>query len=195
MRRRLSGRKPPILALGTIAASTLILSGCGEEPASDMLFTSVDQCVSTGVDLQVCQTAYQDAMKAHLANAPRFNGMAACEAEYGQGQCIDQRDSGPGGGGSFFMPFMTGYLLSSTINNVSDYYRYRERQEASGYYGGSTPIYRTRSGQAVTTTVSTGGSRRDTSITTPRAPKPVNVNTRSVSRQGFGGRSSFGFGG
>ncbi|MUO80616.1 DUF1190 domain-containing protein [Agrobacterium vitis] len=193
MRRRLSGRTPPILALGTIAASSLLLSGCGEDAPTERTFTSVDQCISQGMDREVCQTAYQDAVKTHMANAPRFDGMAACEAEYGAKQCVQQTapNTGGTGSGSFFMPFMAGYLLSSTINNIGDYYRYqREATQGSSYGGGgSTPIYRNRSGQTVT--INKG---RDT-ILAPSSSKPANVNTRTVSRQGFGGRSSFSFGG
>lgn len=198
MRRRKSGHKRPFLALGTIAASTLALSGCGDQTPSEAMFTSVDQCVTSGMDRQVCQAGYQDAMRAHLAAAPRFNGMAACEAEYGSGQCAEQPTSAvpnnTGGGGSFFVPFLTGYMLSSALKNIGDYYDYRRRQEDSGSYG-STPIYRNRSGQTVTTTVRSGG-RNDT-VTAPsrQSVKPVNVNTRTVARQGFGGRSSFSFGG
>ncbi|MBX5083472.1 DUF1190 domain-containing protein [Rhizobium lentis] len=196
MRRRMSGHRRPLLALGTIAASTLALSGCGEEAPSDIMFTSVDQCVAAGMDRQVCQAGYQDAMRAHLAAAPRFNGMAACEAEYGKGQCTEQPSNtvanNSGGGGSFFVPFLAGYMLSSALNNIGDYYDYRRRQEQSGSYYGSTPIYRNRSGQTVTTTV-----RSSDSVTAPsrQTVKPVNVNTRTVARQGFGGRSSFSFGG
>ncbi|MUZ73494.1 DUF1190 domain-containing protein [Agrobacterium vitis] len=196
MRRRLSGRTPPILALGTIAASSLLLSGCGEDAPTERTFTSVDQCISQGMDREVCQTAYQDAVKAHMANAPRFDGMAACEAEYGAKQCVQQTapNTGGTGGGSFFMPFMAGYLLSSTINNIGDYNRYRReetqgRSYSGGSFGGGTPIYRDRSGQTVT--INKG---RDT-ILAPSSSKPANVNTRTVSRQGFGGRSSFSFGG
>lgn len=201
MRRRLSGRKPPILALGTIAASTLMLSGCGNDTPSDVMFTSVDQCVSAGTDRQVCQTAYQDAMRAHLATAPRFNGMAACEAEYGAGHCAQQQPasstSGNGGSGNFFVPFLTGYMLSSAINNIGDYNSYRRREEENGNSYGATPIYRNRSGQTVTTTFGRSGASSGTTTIAPsrESVKPVNVNTRTVSRQGFGGRSSFSFGG
>jgi len=41
--------------------------------------------------------------------------MAACEAEYGSGQCTEQSASAvpnsTGAGGSFFVPFLTGYML------------------------------------------------------------------------------------
>lgn len=202
MRRRLSGRKPPILALGTIAASTLMLSGCGDDTPSQVMFTSVDQCVAGGMDQQVCQTAYQDAMRAHLATAPHFNGMAACEAEYGAGHCVEQAasstsSSGSGGSGNFFVPFLTGYMISSAVNNIGDYYTYRRREEENGNTYGATPVYRNRSGQTVTTTFGRSGVSSGTTTIAPsrESMKPVNVNTRTVSRQGFGGRSSFSFGG
>jgi uncharacterized protein YgiB involved in biofilm formation len=202
MRRRLSGRTRPILALGTIAASGLALASCGDSPAEEVVFKTVDQCVQAGMNEQVCQTAYQDAMRASLAGAPRFDGLAACEAEYGSGQCTEAPPaaggSSGGGTGSFFVPFMAGYMLSTGIRTIDDYYKYRRREVEQGAvypYVGSSPVYRTRSGQTVTT-VSTRGAP-GTSVYSPRpSVKPVNVNTRTVARQGFGGRSSsFGFGG
>lgn len=193
MRRRLSGRKPPLLTLGTIAISSLALAGCAGEPPGEVLFTSVDQCITAGMDAQVCQAGYQDAMQAHLEASPRFDGMAACEAEYGAGQCTEQQPAATtGGGGSFFTPFLAGYLLSSTLNNIGDYNNYRQRQVNNGYAYGSTPIYRNRSGQTVTP-----GSRPGGDMVAPsrQSMQPVNVNTRTVVRQGFGGGGGFSFGG
>ncbi|OCP21039.1 MULTISPECIES: DUF1190 domain-containing protein [unclassified Ensifer] len=204
MRRRLSGRTPPILALGTIAASGLALASCGDNPpAEDVMFKSVDQCMQAGMDEQVCRTAYQDAMRAHLAGAPRFDRRAACEAEYGWAQCTQARGAdGSGSAGSFFIPFMAGYMLSTGFEKIDDYYKYRRREEEQGGGGGGggysgSPIYRTRSGQTVTTTPAPARGSQSASASSSRySVKPVNVNTRTVARQGFGGRSfSFGFGG
>lgn len=192
MHRRLSGHKRPLLALGSIAATSLALAGCAGEPPGEVLFSSVDQCITAGMDEQVCQAGYQDAMQAHLANSPQFDGLAACEAEYGEGQCTEQANTATtGGGGSFFTPFLAGYLLSSTLNNIGDYNRYRGTQVSSGGYG-ATPIYRNRSGQTLAPTVRTGN---DTSLAPTRQVQPVNVNTRTVVRQGFGGGSRMSFGG
>lgn len=191
MRRRLSGRKP-FLALGTITLSSLALAGCAGEPPGEVLFTSVDQCVTAGMDAQVCQAGYQDAMQAHLASAPQFDGLAACEAEYGVGQCTEQQATTSGGGGSFFTPFLAGYVLSSALNNIGDYNAYRRQRESAGYSYGSTPIYRNRSGQTVTPTIRTGN---DALAPATRTVQPVNVNTRTVVRQGFGGGTRMSFGG
>lgn len=195
MRRRLSGRKAPLLSLGTIAISSMALAGCAGDPPGDVLFTSVDQCITAGMDAQVCQAGYQDAMQAHLVNAPRFDGLAACEAEYGVGQCNEQPASAnTGSTGSFWTPFLAGYVLSSALNNLTDYNSYRRQREDQGYYYGSTPIYRNRSGQTVTPTIGTPGGKT-TVAPSRQTVQPINVNTRTVVRQGFGGGSGFKFGG
>jgi len=84
------------------------------------------------------------------------------------------------GSGSFFMPFMTGYLISSAISNLSNYGAYQRQRESGG--SSSVPIYTNRSGV----------SYRSDPVAIGQAPqqRPVNVNTRTVSRQGFGGMSS-----
>jgi len=191
MRRRLSGRSRPLLALGSIAVTSIALAGCAGDPPGEVLFSSAEQCIAAGMDAQVCQAGYQDAMQAHLANAPQFDGLAACEAEYGPGQCAEQANTAATGGGSFFTPFLAGYLLSSTLNNIGDYNRYRSTQANGGGFG-ATPIYRNRAGQTLAPTIRSGN---DTALAPTRQVQPVNVNTRTVARQGFGGGSRVSFGG
>ncbi|KKC34088.1 DUF1190 domain-containing protein [Devosia psychrophila] len=195
MRRRFIGGRSPLLALGTIAASSLALAGCAGEAPAEVMFTTAEQCIQAGMDQQVCQTGYQDAVQAHLTNAPRFDGLAACEAEYGEGQCTAAPAQADGGGGTgFFMPFLAGYMMSSALNNMGAYNNYRRDRELNGYANGASPIYRNRSGQTLTPTV---GRPNGTAIVPNRATmQPVNVNTQTVARQGFGGRSTgMGFGG
>ncbi|MER0237883.1 DUF1190 domain-containing protein [Fulvimarina sp. MAC8] len=183
MRQRKIGARPPLLTLGTIAATGMVLSGCGEDPPSEALYSTPTECAQSGVDLQICEAEYQQALQAHLQNAPRFDGQAACEAEYGEGRCLSSSNvtgqQTSDGTGSFFIPFMTGYLVSSAIGNLASYAAYRNYR-ASPSYTYSPPIYRTRGGQTVTSSVQGG----------QRVSRPVNVNTRTVSRSGFGGRSS-----
>lgn len=189
MRRRFIGSRSPLLALGTIAASSLALAGCASDAPAEVMFTTAEQCIAAGMDPQVCQTGYQDAVQTHLTNAPRFDGLAACEAEYGVGQCAaaPAEANNGGGGGGFFMPFLAGYMMSSAFNNIGAYNNYRRDN-------GATPIYRNRSGQTLTPTV---GRPNGTAIAPNRSTmQPVNVNTQTVARQGFGGRSTgMGFGG
>ncbi|WP_040488938.1 DUF1190 domain-containing protein [Fulvimarina pelagi] len=183
MRKRKIGARPPLLTLGTIAATGMVLTGCGEDPPTEALFSTPTECAASGVDLQICEAEYQAALSEHLKNAPRFDGQAACEAEYGEGRCLETSNlvnqQANDGAGSFFIPFMTGYLISSAIGNLASYAAYRNYRSSPSYTY-SAPIYRTRGGQTVTSAVQGG----------QRVSRPVNVNTRTVSRSGFGGRSS-----
>ncbi|WP_416357600.1 DUF1190 domain-containing protein [Aureimonas phyllosphaerae] len=192
MTRRFLSQRPPLLALGTIAAGGLALSGCGDEPADDTLFTSPAQCIEAGIDNNICNAEYQAALSQHLRDAPKFDGQAACETEYGAGRCMEvPRDqAGTTGGGSFFLPFMTGYLISSAVQRMTNYNSYGS-YVGGGSYVRPTPIFTGRNGTTY---------RSDPVIGTQTAtPRPANVNTRTVSRSGFGGLSSsrggFSFGG
>ncbi|MCQ0987709.1 DUF1190 domain-containing protein [Jiella marina] len=180
MRRRFTRKSPPILTLGTIAATGLVLSGCGDEEPREVLFSTPQQCAESGIDTQICEAEYQQALQTHLQSAPKYDAMEACEAEYGEGRCFESGGSAVGqqGGGGFFVPFMTGYVLSSALSNLS-YSRYRSDYRYGPSYV-NTPVYRTRTGNTVTSTIRDGQS----------VTRPVNVNTRTVSRSGFGGRSS-----
>ncbi|WAJ30355.1 DUF1190 domain-containing protein [Antarcticirhabdus aurantiaca] len=194
MTRRFISRKPPLLALGTIAAGGLALSACGDEPADDTLFTSPAQCIEAGVETDICNAEYQAALSQHLRDAPKFDGQAACEAEYGAGRCMEvPRDqAGGSGAGSFFLPFMTGYLISSAVQSLTNYNSYGT-YVGGGSYRRPTPIFTGRNGTTYRSDPAIG-NRTST-------PRPANVNTRTVSRSGFGGLSSsrsgggFSFGG
>jgi uncharacterized protein YgiB involved in biofilm formation len=197
MRRRFTRSRPPLLALGTLAASGLALAACGEDPPQEVVFNSPEQCVQAGNDQQICNAEYQEAMRRHMANAPRFDGQAACEAQFGAGQCVETPGAQTAGGGvtSFFVPFLAGYAVSSAINSFTNYNDYSRYRSQYGYV--PTPIYRNRSGGYVTPGIGRSGGSAGTSVGgATREVRPANVNTRTVARQGFGGSSrSFGFGG
>jgi uncharacterized protein YgiB involved in biofilm formation len=123
-----------------------------------------------------CDTAFNQAQ----AQAPRFADRQTCEERYGVDQCVPRNQAG---GGSFFMPLLTGFVVGQALNNVGNrgYYgmQYAGRY-AGGYYGGYQ-----------------GG--RD--YVTGRAPDaydaPARVQSRSsvISRGGFGGGGGRGYGG
>jgi uncharacterized protein YgiB involved in biofilm formation len=179
------------LVLGSLVAG-LSLSGCDEAPPEPARFSSITECVSAGVDQSLCQSGYDAAAKEYQATAPKFTTREECEAEWGSTGCAPLTPSstavaGSGAGVSnVFVPLLTGFVLSSMMqqryyNGDRDYYMY-----GGGSYGGR-PVYRNRSGTSVTLGRGSGGKM----VTTP-----VNVNTTTVSRSGFGGmgnfRSSFG---
>lgn len=188
-RRRFARRTRPQLALGGLAvAAGLSLTGCDGTPDfDDAKFTTVSECVNAGMAQEVCQSGFNAAALEHQRNAPQFNSLSSCEQDWGSNNCMPANASGANASsGSVFMPMLTGFLVSQALQRRF----YSGRDIGYGYYGGGgyrgTPIYRDRSGSAVTVQRS-GGKMIAT---------PVNVNTTTVSRSGFGGmgksRGSFG---
>jgi uncharacterized protein YgiB involved in biofilm formation len=181
--RRLSARRRQRLALGGLAAAaTVSLSACDSKPDfSDAQFTTVSECVRGGFPDDLCQSSYNAALQQYQSDAPKFNTLKDCEAQWGEQQC------GPGvaygssytnnSSGSVFMPLLAGFVVSQALQR-----RYNE-YGGVGYYGGyggsyrGSPIYRDRSGSTVTIDRRGGQS----------IAKPVNVNTTTVARSGFGG--------
>ena len=166
-RRRFATRHRSRLALGGLAVAGLTLSGCEDAPAEPLRFASVEQCVSAGYERPFCQSTQSAALAEHQRSAPQYGSAAQCEAEWGEDGC--QRASS---GGGVFTPLLAGFLVGRALSGGNSYYG------GAGYYG--SPIYRSRSGQAVTT--APGSSARATRMA------PVNVGTTTVARSGFGGR-------
>ncbi|ATN36636.1 hypothetical protein ACO34A_22880 (plasmid) [Rhizobium sp. ACO-34A] len=188
MPRRLIGDHPH-LAFGTIAAAAFVLSTCSRDEA--IVFTSANQCLASGMDAEVCKAAAEDARLAHLAAAPRYRNMVACEMEYGSRNCVEQ----PGNtvpdnpsGQSVFLPMLAGFVLSSGVKDLDDYYRYRRREEEGGSSGGSVRIYRKRSGEMVTPVADKRGGTRSINAPDTMRMQHFNPKTHAASRNGFGSR-------
>ena len=183
--RRIAARRRHTLALGSIAAAGLTLAACDSAPDGDYAFTSIAECRTAGFSETVCDAEYNEALRRHAEDAPRFEDQAACEAEFGEGRCPQVTPQGSQQ--SYFAPFLTGFLVSQALRNVTGYGAYRSYRDGNAGYA-PAPIYRNRSGQNVTVT-------RDAPEARPQT-RPVNANTRTAARGGFGGRSySRGFGG
>lgn len=167
-RRRFATRQRARLALGGLAVAGLTLSGCEDPPAEPLRFSSVEQCVSAGYERPFCQSTQSAALAEHERSAPQYGNAAQCEAEWGYDGCQRAASSG------MFTPLLAGFLVGQALNR-RDGYSYG----GSSYYG--SPIYRNRSGQAVTASPGRDAVRA-TRMT------PVNVGTTTVARSGFGGR-------
>ncbi|MET1756831.1 DUF1190 domain-containing protein [Novosphingobium sp. RD2P27] len=175
-RRRFAGRTRPTLALGGLAAAaSFTLAGCGGTPEFDNAqFTSVSECVKAGFPDDLCQTSYGAALQEHQQGAPQFSNLRSCEQEWGQEQCVPASGTSASSGSNIFVPMLAGFVLSRALQR-----NYYDRGPGFAYYGGygGSPIYRDRGGSTVTVDRSGG-----------RAIKtPVNVNTTTVARSGFGG--------
>ncbi|WP_394221175.1 DUF1190 family protein [Alteromonas gracilis] len=98
------------LALGV---ASVILSGCGGEKEDATIYTSLEDCKQDYPDaVERCEAAYQTAMDEAMRTSPRFSSEYDCEHEFGPNQCQQVNDNS----GSFFMPFMAGYMVSSLLS-------------------------------------------------------------------------------
>lgn len=184
--RRFAARARPKLVLGGLAAAaSMTLGGCGGTPDfQDAQFTSVAECTKAGFPDTVCQSSYNAAFLEHQRGAPQFKSQQDCEKEWGGQHC--ERLAGANYNSSpslssIFVPALAGFVVSQALQR-----RYYDNGDIDiDYYGGygssyrGSPIYRSRTGGTVTVDRSSGTS----------VSRPVNVNTASVARSGFGGMS------
>lgn len=117
-----------------IGVAGILLTGCGEEKQQADIYTNVDECINDHPDAaDVCRTAYQNALDEASRTGPKYSTQNDCEYEFGNNQCqYVQTQSG-----SFFMPFMAGYMVSSLLSprpyyqpiytSYSPYSSYRSR--------------------------------------------------------------------
>ena len=75
---------------------------------------ALDDCTDANPEFaEKCKTAYDDAVKEAERTGPKYNSQRDCESEFGNNRCrmLCSRESG-----SFFMPFMAGYMLSNLMS-------------------------------------------------------------------------------
>ncbi len=153
-----------------------------KDPVEAFAYASLDQCkLENKVSDEECDKGYAAALKDD-ANAPKYAEQKSCEETHGVGQCVPRSQAG---GGSFFTPLLTGFIIGQMMNGGgyrgTGLYR-RGDGYATGWGGRVNQDYATGR-----TTVGRQG------IDPPAAVRnaPVRVQTRSavVSRGGFGGGS------
>ncbi|EJL30687.1 putative integral membrane protein [Caulobacter sp. AP07] len=193
-RRRL--RSSGLALTSLMAGTAMSISACdgspgatqwGDPPAASRevdakTFASLADCKSSGdMTAEQCDTAYAQAQKDAAANAPKFGDQQSCEERYGVDQCVPRSSQG---GGSFFTPLLTGFIVGQALSNMGGGYRgapmYRDRDGT--YYSGS--------GYPLSRDYVTGRTRvRSDSFDAPEARAPARVQSRSsvISRGGFGG--------
>jgi uncharacterized protein YgiB involved in biofilm formation len=112
--RKVFSIKP--LAMAVAATS---IAACGDSRQDAVLYTSVDDCKETNPEYaSQCQTAYQQALAESQRTGPKYNNRRDCEVEFGTNQCYQAQNSN----GSFFMPFMAGFMLNNLISSGTRYY-------------------------------------------------------------------------
>lgn len=164
--------------------SLAVMAGCsgGNGNSNEVQFvTSIDDCITnTNFTEQACVAAYEQAVADAESTAPRYRLRSDCEAEFGS--C--ERN------GSFFMPFMTGYIVSEIIDEVGDAFerkhRYRHSYPAYLYrgYGYQRNRIMTADGHII------GRPGQSSYKVSREALKPKPKVTRTMSRGGFGSTAS-----
>lgn len=163
------------------------MAACGSpqralpEPEPAPAYTSLAECkAANDVEDTECDAAYAAADQQAKENAPRYATQQECEGQWGPEQCRPLNNSG---GGSFFGPLATGFIIGQMMNGGGyrgggALYRDRDGQFSNGYGGGYiSRDYRT--GRSV-------ANRNDVDVAR-QAPQRVQSRTATVSRGGFGG--------
>jgi uncharacterized protein YgiB involved in biofilm formation len=181
--------------LALMATTAVAVTAC-DDPQNEAeipvtFYRSVEECVAEGKFTETyCTQALEEAQKEHEASAPRYSNQELCEEQFGADMCQPRQQAG---GGSFWTPFLVGYVVSDVVDRMTG-----RRGLHSGpiYYGGG------RAGRGYYTPT---GDRLRTSpqgVTLPRrsveaAPPPARVQNRTtvISRGGFGGGRGYSFGG
>lgn len=173
-------KRSKAVALSLMGASALLLQACDDPDVEAKVYRDVKNCIDTG-DLtpEQCIDMHKEALKEHLQNAPRFASRDDCYAQFGANDCQGYSNSS---GGSVWLPLMMGFLASRALDSYSQ---------------GSAPLYRTRQAPGSLTTgngYSVGNRYGSTARLPEWATQPTRSRTQTISRGGFGARSS-GWGG
>ncbi|WGM48800.1 hypothetical protein KOAAANKH_03707 [Brevundimonas sp. NIBR10] len=187
MRRMM--RSKTLHVTGLMATASFSLAACGAPqvaapvPAADpaLAYTSLEECrAANDVTDAECATAYNVADQQAKEKAPRYASQAECEGQWGPDQCRPLNNTG---GGSFFGPLATGFIIGQLLNGGG--YRgggplYRDRNGSfSNGYGGGYLSRDYRTGRTV-------ANRNDVDVAR-QAPARAQSRTTVVSRGGFGG--------
>ena len=168
-------------------ATALTLAGCDDpgpapqagwdpnrgEQVEAFSYKTLEECKEAKeVSAQQCETSFAAAKADDEKNAPRYDQRATCEEVYGAGNCVPKTSQG---GGSFFTPLLTGFVIGRMLDGGGYYSTYGGRL-GRDYGTGKTVISR---------------DSIDPPDAIRNAPPKVQTRTSVVSRGGFGGGRSY----
>lgn len=178
------------VGLVLMGASSFALAACDDVQTEQAnIFNSKEQCIQSGdFTQQQCEQSLKAAIEEHEKQAPRYSYKAACEQEFGAGRCYEDKSqsSSGSGGGSFFMPFLAGYMVSNALNSFS--------RPTPLYWNSWSGGYATPGGDQIdrrNIDRRTGRTRVARSAIKP-VSKPKVTRTKTVARGGFGKRARSG---
>lgn len=170
-------------------AMAISLSACEDNRPDAAMFSSAEQCMDNRPEgasdwNAQCTAAFEKAELEHAKLAPRYDSVEVCEQQHGVGRC-DSAASGDSGG-SFFMPFMMGYMMSNFMSGSSS------QSVTSGrpvYSSAKSSSYYTSDGKKMGSVFGGKTFKVSQSATkTPRLSKPPKVMTKTSVKKvgGFG---------
>ena len=159
-----------------VGVAGVLLSACSDNRQDATVYTSVDDCKQDFPNaVEKCEAAYQTATNEAMRTSPRFSSEYDCEHEFGPNQCRAVNTNN----GSFFMPFMAGFMVSQLLS-PNRYYS----QPLYTSYSYNSPFrsrWVTADGQ-----VFSGDIRKRSYRVRPDAFKPKPTVNRTMKRGGFG---------
>ncbi|WP_226781259.1 DUF1190 domain-containing protein [Oceaniglobus trochenteri] len=176
------------VALCIVGAAAFTLAGCQEEQVDAQAYPDRESCEKAALSggllsAEDCDKAFAEAQELHVETAPRYDSLAVCEEQHGEGACGDEASAtGGSGSGSIFMPLLAGYLVGNMLSNRAGAAR-------------SQPLYRTPGGgfaaPAGNTTYSSNSGKAKLGagqFARPAATvgKPPMTRATAASRGGFG---------
>tara|TARA_R110000744_G_scaffold117784_1_gene220210 strand:- start:178 stop:759 length:582 start_codon:yes stop_codon:yes gene_type:complete len=186
------------VAIMIVGATAFALAGCREEQVDAAAFPDLQSCVDEAsrggmFTAQDCETSFAQAEALHVEAAPRYDSIAVCEEQHGEGACGTEASATQGGSGSIFMPLLAGYLIGNMLGGKAG-------------MSASQPLYKNADGRytnaARTSTFSSnqGAAKLNTSQfvrPTSTIGKTPMTRATAATRGGFGkaGGSRTGFGG
>ena len=104
--------KPLVVA---VTAGSLI--GCSDDVQEVKIYHDAEQCAANHPSqVAECELAYKEAVEKAAQSGPKYNSMSACTDDFGPSNCGVYQSSN---NQSYFMPFMSGFMFSSIINQGS----------------------------------------------------------------------------
>lgn len=107
-RRRKRSKRAALVMM--VPASSLLVTACAPHVEDVMVYSSAQECEQQNPGaVQQCETEFQEAAALHPQIAPKYVTREECEADFGAESCEPAPERHAGG--SFFMPYMMGYMF------------------------------------------------------------------------------------
>jgi uncharacterized protein YgiB involved in biofilm formation len=111
------------------AATTFLLASCArEEPIETAVYETAEQCAGF-YNPEQCLAEFNAAKALHPQVAPKYTDQAACETDFGVGNCevpastattaAAPTTAATSSSGSFFMPMMMGFMAGQLMNGAN----------------------------------------------------------------------------